>query len=70
VSRAAEQAGIQRAEAKRLLGQFIVDQAVADRIVDCIIGAAMLEITAVMCGPIRQHGAAPDGAASDSKGGV
>lgn len=31
-------------EAKRLLGQFVVDQVVADRIVDCIIGAAIMEV--------------------------
>jgi hypothetical protein len=43
----------QASEAKRLLGQFIVDQAVADRIVECIIGAAMLEITAAMCVPSK-----------------
>jgi hypothetical protein len=46
-----EQAMIHRTEAKRLLGQFVIDQAVADRIVDSIICAAMLEMTDAMCSP-------------------
>jgi hypothetical protein len=45
------QAMIQRAEAKRLLGQFTADQAMADRIVDHIISAVMLEMTDAMCSP-------------------
>lgn len=45
MSIASQQAELQRAEAKALLGQ-----GVADRIIDCIVGAAMLEITAIMCG--------------------
>lgn len=43
-----ELAVAQRAEAKRLLGEFMVDQQAADRIVDCIVGAAMLEVVGMM----------------------
>lgn len=52
MSVAQEQADIQRAEAKRLLnsafgwGENITSEAV-DRAVDCIIGAAILEISAI-----------------------
>jgi len=52
MSIAQEQADIQRAEAKRLLnsafgwGENIASEAV-DRAVDCIIGAAILEISAI-----------------------
>jgi hypothetical protein len=49
-----EEADQQRDEAKRLLGQFIVDQAVADRIVDCIVGAALLEVAATLRVPMVQ----------------
>lgn len=52
MSKAKEQANIQRAEAKQLLnaafgwGENISNQAV-DRAIDCIISAALLEIAAI-----------------------
>jgi len=48
-----QHANAQRTEAKALLGQITVDQAVADRIVDCIIGATVLEVTAMMRDAMR-----------------
>jgi len=52
MSIAREQADLQRAEAKRLFSRVLglpVDtpSAAVDRIVDCIIGAALLEMVAV-----------------------
>jgi len=52
MSIAQEQADIQRAEAKRLFnslfgwGEYITSDTV-DRVVDCIIGAAILEMSAI-----------------------
>ena len=44
-TKAAAAAVALRAEAKAILGSFITDQGQADRFVDCVIGAAMLEIS-------------------------
>jgi hypothetical protein len=44
----------QRDEAKRQLAFHLVDSTVAERIVDCIVSAAMLEVTLMMSEATKQ----------------
>lgn len=60
MSIAQEQADIQRAEAKRLLrNRFGINDGESDgnveRIIDCIISAALLEMAAIQEAAIRSH---------------
>lgn len=51
IEKAQAAADANRLGAKRLLGQFIIDQGMADQIVDRIINAAVLEVS-VMLGDV------------------